>query len=348
MEEIDSSQGLTNSDLKHSSNADNFRSSLHNMELQLAKVRENKTIISGKIEEANDILEHSQKKIAKIEEEIIEKDKKIEELESKVQQNTGKMPQSSVDLLSFHHQLKMKDEEISDLKQLLSKKESIIESLKTHTYLEEHKYTSAKISAAESIGKAKELKSHLEKTKKKIDSCTFTKRNEGTLMIELEHYKDDNARLISLLKSTNEFSIFGDFAEASEGIRYMPRTNKVQYKAQDDSGDWLPQESFRMVNEFLTKYGDKGFKSAEINKLLGDLNSIWRRREKNLMGQVKSKCNRELETLKRQVLYAPKLDQFVAEKNINRLKSDLKKTNDNLRALSSASVRAIARPHGFI
>ncbi|OMJ84184.1 hypothetical protein SteCoe_14736 [Stentor coeruleus] len=348
MEEVESSQGLTNSDLKHSSNVDNFRSSLHNMELQLAKVRESKTIILNKIEEANDILENFQKKIARIEEEIIEKDNKIQELKLKAEQNTSKMPQGSAELLSFHHQLKMKDEEISDLTQLLSKKELIIESLKTHTYLEEHKLASANISAAENISRAKELKSRLEKTQKKIDLCTFTKRNEGTLMIELEHYKADNERLISLLKSTSEFSIFGDFAEASEGIRYLPRTNKVHYKVQDDSGDWLPQESYKMVNEFLVKYGDKGFKSAEINKLLGDLNSIWRRREKNLMGQVKSKCNRESDTLKRKVLYAPKLDQFVAEKNINRLKSDLKKANEELRAVSSASVRAIARPHGFI
>ena len=42
MEEYDSSQGLSSSDLKHGSKIDEFRSSIHNLELQLAKTKEDK------------------------------------------------------------------------------------------------------------------------------------------------------------------------------------------------------------------------------------------------------------------------------------------------------------------
>ena len=71
MEEYDSSHGLSSSDLKHGSNIDDFRSSLHNMELQLAKTKEEKALIANKLEEVNELLEKSQKKISKNEEEII-------------------------------------------------------------------------------------------------------------------------------------------------------------------------------------------------------------------------------------------------------------------------------------
>ena len=53
MEEYSSSQGMSSADLKHSSNLDDFRSSIHNLELQLAKSKEenqcgcNKKVQSG-------------------------------------------------------------------------------------------------------------------------------------------------------------------------------------------------------------------------------------------------------------------------------------------------------------
>jgi ElaB/YqjD/DUF883 family membrane-anchored ribosome-binding protein len=103
-----------------------------------------------------------------------------------------------------------------------------------------------------------------------------------------------------------------------------------------------------MVKDFLAKYGERGFKSVQINQLLEDLNAIWRRREKNLMSQVRSKCNREVEKLRRQVAYAPSYEQVVSNEKINRLKSDLKRANSDLRNVASSSVRAVGRPHGFI
>ena len=66
------------------------------------------------------------------------------------------------------------------------------------------------------------------------------------------------------------------------------------------------------------------------------------------MNQVRSKCNRELENLRRKLANAPNYEQFVSDKEINRLKNDLKRANEDLRTVSSASVRAIGRPHGFI
>ena len=62
-------------------------------------------------------------------------------------------------------------------------------------------------------------------------------------MVELEHYKADNSRLVSLLKSTQEFKSFSEYAEASEGIRYLPRTNKTVTKGNDECDDWVPSDA---------------------------------------------------------------------------------------------------------
>lgn len=348
MEDYGSSQGLTNSDLKQSSNAEDFRTSLHNMELQLAKAREDKALVSNKLEEVNDHIEQSQKRLCQIEEEVHERNRKIKELEFKVDQSSCIMPQGIVDLMSFDLQLKMKEDQIADLKNLLKKRDSMIDSMKKHTYLEEQKLNIITSSAIENKEKVDKFKSHLEKTQKSLDSNNYAKRNEETLMIELEHYKADNARLISLLKSTEEFSAFSDFAEASEGIRYMQRGNKVKVQAEEECDDWIPQESWKMVKDFLARYGEKGFKSAQINRLLEDLNSVWRRREKNLMSQVRSKCNKEIEVVRRQIGSTPKFEHAIAKNKIDRLRGDLKKAQEDIRTVSSTSVRVIPRPYGYV
>ena len=348
MEEYGSSQGLSSSDLKHSSNLDEFRSSLHNMELQLARTKEEKALVTNKLEELNDLLEKSQKNLTKKEEILHEKTRKIKELEFKVEQSTRTMPQGNIELMSFHHELKMKSEEIAELKALLRKKDELIESIKTHNHTESQKMKSLASNLQEKSKKTSELHGKLEETKKSLDSCAFSKRNEGTMLVEIEHYKADNARLVNLLKSTAEFKTFSEYAESSGGVRYLPKTNKSPISAFDECDDWVPTESWKMVKGFLDKYGNTGFKSVQINRLLEDLNAIWRKREKNLMNQVRSKCNRELETLRRQLANAPAYEHFVADKEINRLKNDLKRANEDLRVVSSASVRAVRRPHGFI
>jgi hypothetical protein len=348
MEDYGSSNGLSSSDLKHGSNIDELRSTVHNMELQLAKSKEEKAMISNKIEELNEHLDKSQKKIIKNEEALHEKTRKIKELEFKVEQATRNIPQGNIDLMSFQHELRLKDEELNDLKALLRKKDGIIEVLKSQSNLEEQKLKYLNNNFYEKSKKTEELESKLQETSKNLDLYAFSKRNEGTLLVELEHYKADNARLVTLLKSTSEFKSFGEYAEASEGIRYLPKSTKAPIKASDECDDWVPSEAWKMVKDFLAKYGTTGFKSVQINKLLEDLNHIWRKREKNLMNQVRSKCNREVEALRRQLANTPKYEQFVTDKEINRLKNDLKRANEDLRVVSSYSVRAVGRPHGFI
>lgn len=348
MEESGSSHGISSADLKHSSNIDDFRSSVHNMELQLAKSKEEKALLSNKLEEINEQLEYSNKKISQLEEDVHEKQRKIKDLEAKIDQKPKIVPQGSVDILSFHNQLKSKDEEIIELKSVLRQKDEIIASLKVHCQLEDRKLRSFATSAAQNAKKIETVSGQLDKSKKKVDSCKLAKRNEGTLFVEIEHYKLDNARLVTLLKNTKEFADFAEFAEASEGIRYLPKGNTVKISAENEKDDWVPSQSFKMVKDFLAKYGNTGFNGVQINQLLEDLNAIWRRREKNLLSQVRSKCNRELEALRRQVTNAPCYEQVVSDDKINRLKSDLRRANSDLRNVASASVRAVVRPHGFI
>jgi hypothetical protein len=55
----------------------------------------------------------------------------------------------------------------------------------------------------------------------------MTRKSEGTALLEIEHYKADNERLVKMLSQTKEFQNFGKLAMDSitdgfsGGIRYL-------------------------------------------------------------------------------------------------------------------------------
>jgi hypothetical protein len=50
----------------------------------------------------------------------------------------------------------------------------------------------------------------------------LSRKSEGTALLQAEHYKLDNERLIKLLASTKEFKNFAEFAQDSgASVRYL-------------------------------------------------------------------------------------------------------------------------------
>lgn len=71
----------------------------------------------------------------------------------------------------------------------------------------------------------KELTRELEDVKKKLDEVVMQRKSEGTALLEVEHFKTDNQRLIKLLSQTEEYKNFGELAaDTGLGIRYMNPT----------------------------------------------------------------------------------------------------------------------------
>lgn len=71
-----------------------------------------------------------------------------------------------------------------------------------------------------------ELQRDLEETKRRLDEVVMMRKSEGTALLEIQHYKADNERLIAMLAQTKEFAHFGRLAQDSVsdggvGIRYL-------------------------------------------------------------------------------------------------------------------------------
>ena len=200
---------------------------------------------------------------------------------------------------------------------------------------------------------------------KQIDQLYIQKQSEGSLLLEIEHLKDDNMRLLQMLKSTAEFK---DFAFLSEtvpgGIRFhnepqpplvkgtpatsqnVPsqsvgsKTSGNQKKINDksnnnnnkdmNSDNWIPSEALICAKQFKSE-NNLDLNETMLNNLLTSLNKVWQEREKQQINRLKAKYRNEITSLKRKVTMKSGFDEYTAQKTISKLKKDLKQTKEDLR-----------------
>lgn len=169
----------------------------------------------------------------------------------------------------------------------------------------------------------------------------MTRKAEGTAQLQMEAYRQENARLLGLLAKTKEYGHFAEFAQDSgQGVRYMngreekapSPTKSVRSTAESETEDdsWIPEEAYKVAHDFRNKCAANVSK-ALMNTLLNDLNKIWKAREKKQISRIKSETLREVQYLRREVAFKKPYDQVIYESDVKRLKAELKDAQQALR-----------------
>lgn len=158
-------------------------------------------------------------------------------------------------------------------------------------------------------------------TQKMLDDAVLDRKSQGTALLQSDHFRQDNERLIKLLAQTKEFANFGEFAtDSGTAVRYLdaerpakknaqnstkarPQTAATKsFKANEEREDWIPDEAFKIAHTFRNKCAGQ-VSSALMNTLLKDLNKIWKNREDKQISRIKQECSREVQFLRRQVQF---------------------------------------------
>ena len=186
---------------------------------------------------------------------------------------------------------------------------------------------------------------------KKIDQMFLQRESEGTLILEIQHLKDDNMRLLQMLKTTKEFKNFAYLNETIPGGVKLIKNNEEQKKIisninnsnlkeksfvqknqelLNDNQNLVPNEAFDYAVQFKNKY-NVNLNDNLINELLSSLNKIWKTKEKKEINKIKNKYQNEIIDLKRKLAMKSGYDEFISQKTISKLKKDLKKTKTDLK-----------------
>lgn len=213
-----------------------------------------------------------------------------------------------------------REEEIKRLNHDIGKRETELTKLHVVNHVDMAEIRSNQEELDRKDRQIEELRRELEEARRKIDEVVMTRKSEGTALLEIEHYKADNERLIQMLAQTKEFSSFAKLAldTPETNIRYMnpsaydyetrklgkchsrkPKQGDYTLKDfTDEEEDWIPEEAFKLAHDFRNRCAST-VSQPLMNQLLTDLNAVWRDREKKRIARVQNQSHREIQYLRR-------------------------------------------------
>jgi len=215
------------------------------------------------------------------------------------------------------NQIENKDYSIELQKFNIESKNEAIQMVKIDNTLINNENKQLKIENEKFKFEIDKYKSRIFELENKLDNIYMERKSESSLIIENEHLKYDNLRLLNILKSTKEYKNFGyltddNITKAIIYIKTYPTLQKdskglnvkekIEKNKIHNNLNWISLSTYTKVKELLN-YHKIEFNEDCINEILYLLNSSWKERENNLLLFVENKYKKEIEEIKRKYNY---------------------------------------------
>lgn len=167
---------------------------------------------------------------------------------------------------SLNKVLEEKEKNLNDLNQKMRVKDETLKYYTVNNRLTQQYSNGYKQDLEQQILINKQQANEISALKKKIDALYVKKQNEGTLLLEIEHLKDDNIRLLQMLKTTDQFADFNYLGHTSTGgIRYIRPCDE-------------PEKSEKST-DFNSTQGTMKSKAAKTKKTTKEISDEYRNKQ---------------------------------------------------------------------
>lgn len=320
---------------------------LREAEMQLAKTISEKENIEANRKNSQIQMQHLGEKLIQRDQASQKLDEMYRQLENKLvnkdMQQRQILDQTSGHLNDLQKEITYRETEISQLRNKIKDREAHCDAALVSNALNKHSIKQMQDKAADTDQQVADLRQKLFDTQKALDEAVLDRKSQGTALLQAEHYKQDNDRLIKLLASTKEFANFGEFAtDSGQAVRYLDserqpakchpkKESKLKdFKQGEEMEDWIPEEAFKVAHDFRNNVAAQ-VSSSLMNQFLNDLNKVWKEREQKQIARIKSECNREVQFLRRQVQFRKPYNKVMHQTEVKRLKDQLIDTKSALR-----------------
>ena len=302
-----------------------LRETVKFLEQELNKSRDQNSALVSRYEKLQEEIQHSHEQIARQATISHSQVDEIERLKQTIKNHSGDN-ELKRQIEEYKFQLAEKDEIIEKYMNVINSQQEDSEGKFVNS--EQAKIRIEEVNN-EIVGKDRNLESlqnRLKEAYQVIEEMKRKLRSEATSMLENDHLRADNARLVNLLKGTKEYYNFAEYIEDSNGVINVP----IKYKNcpkhcgsimnRDQYEDWVPSEAFKIAQGLkVTPLTDE-----IINKVLLELNKVWREREKRQVDRLKAKYSLEMSDLKRQLAMRVPFIEVQANKHIAKLRAEIR------------------------
>lgn len=200
----------------------------------------------------------------------------------------------------LQREITYREQEVQDLRHKIKQKEMQTDAALVSDKLNRHNVAKLKGESDHKDQQIMELQDKLAECQRALDQMTLQRKSEGSALLQNEHYKLDNERLIKLLGSTEQYSNFAELAtdsgsnircldnkrapvvkpkgKAATGKSQKNGTKLKEFRAGEEFEDWIPEEAFKIAHDFRNKCASQ-IQVSLMNQFLTDLNKVWKARE---------------------------------------------------------------------
>ena len=208
------------------------------------------------------------------------KNKKFEtEIKNLKSTNKNLVDQNKFKIETMNKELEEREKNLHDLNRKIKAKDESIKFYSVNNKLTQQYSNNYKEDLDKQIKTNKKLHQEITSLKKQIENLYIQKQNEGSLLLEIEHLKDDNVRLLQMLKSTEQFKDFSYLGQTgSGGIRYIrPKDetltspsstkSKSKFNRQDAAAEFRKNPSRAKSSQNYAKYKENQEYEKTKNKV---------------------------------------------------------------------------------
>eukprot|EP00742_Colponemidia_sp_Colp-10_P006053 GILJ01006478.1.p1 GENE.GILJ01006478.1~~GILJ01006478.1.p1 ORF type:complete len:602 (+),score=134.75 GILJ01006478.1:43-1806(+) len=322
---LDREEDLVDSIYKYQNECQELKEKLHETGIQFDKLQEAHVQTKRHLADAKDETERYKDRLTRQmainrtqSDQLDEMHRRLEEHNLTKQEVLNR---SEMEVHTSKTELDIKQDEVDALNSTIRGQEESIQFLNELQEKQRRQNVSTADELAQKEQELQDARKKIRELEHALEMTDLQRRSEGTLLLEIEHFKMDNQRLTRLLQSTKEYKNFSENLDDFGGSRYLP---DVSSTAEDEEEHWVPYEAFKIANSFQNKFKAE-MTPDEIHNLLHELNNVWREREKRKIERVKHRYSFKLESMRRQLANRVPYNAIVLQQENGRLRKELQK-----------------------
>ena len=216
---------------------------------------------------------------------------------------------TKVQLLQYMNEIDIREVEINRIKKMMEQKDREYDHLNTQFNMSESRLAEIEEELEMKSGENNRLRKQVADLEKAVQDLYLSRKGNGSLQIELDSLKQDNERLIGLLKETTEYGDMDDLqiqntalsksltvvglggmTSASKKSKSGKSSANVSDKGGSKSNDWIPTQAVRAILQIRDRY-EGAMNERCISQILYELNSIWREIMRKENAAIKKRLN---------------------------------------------------------
>ena len=232
-----------------------------------------------------------------LEEKIIEKEKTIHELKTL---NEKIVLNNKIKFDSLNKEIAEKESRIKSLNEQIKAKEESIKYFTINDTLEKKFQMNYKTELDKEKIKNRKLQEKINQLNKQIDALYIQNQSESLMMLEIEKLKNDNIRLIQMLKAMKHAEALETLSTNSSSV--LKNIKTYEKKAEkNNKNNLLLNEVYKYSIQLKQKFG-LDISNEYLKNFIAGINQIWQDKYERDMKQIKINLRKELDSYQNQIM----------------------------------------------